>query len=156
MKRLKKPGKKKPKKIKGFAKGFADLNFILGKIKDLRSGAAYQAAEGTRQSKANGAYDMAIGTDAEKAQVRLMIDTWESIANLALGIGAISRNAIFGSAPIRYMWRALRPAIDKFRVNEPGYASRFEEVSVAYDTWLTAQGPGYTSEVDQGLNAMFG
>lgn len=161
---------RKPKKTAGkdgkrkghtrFPKGFRDLSFAQDKIAELRSAPDYQAAEATRQNKGPdewGSYNMYNGTTTEVAQVRLMIDTWENIANLALGVQGPSRQAIYASTPIRYMWTNLFRAIEKFRVNEPNYASRFEELKDAYTVWLNAQNDsGYTSSVDQGLNAMFG
>jgi hypothetical protein len=161
MAKQKKPGKKKivpprKKKVSIFKVGFSNLNFIQDKIKELRSAGNYQSAETQRQTDGSGT--MAAGSADQQAAIRLMIGTWESIANMVLPLDPIGQESIFGSTPVGYMWDGLYAGIWIIRQNEnePGYASRFEQLDTAYMAWISTKSAGYQSDAAQGLNANFG
>jgi len=151
MRKPKKPGKKRPSV---FQVGFANLVFIQNKIWELRNAEGYQAAEAQRQ--ADGSGTMAAGTAAQQAAIRLMIATWESIANMVLPIDQIGQETVFGSTPVGYMWDGLYAAILVYRPGEPGYASKFEALYTAYGNWIGTKPSDYQSRAAQGLNANFG
>ncbi len=159
MARKAKPEKRRgraPEKKKNvpFKSGFADLNFVQAKIMELRSTPAYQTAEAQRQTDGSGT--MASGSASQQQAIRLMIQTWESIANLVMAIDRIGREAVFGTTPIGYMYDALEAGILIIRQNDPGYASMFEQLDQAYSAWLSSKPADYQSRAAQGLNANFG
>lgn len=155
-KKPKVPGKRSPNK---FARGFADLPFVQNKILELRSAADYQAAVAPLvANNYHGAAAMATGTPVQQAAVRLLIGTWEAIANMVSSINQVGQESIFGTTPVGFMYDALSAAIVVIRQNDgnPNYAAKFEALDVAYLAWIADKGAVYQSLADQGLNANFG
>jgi hypothetical protein len=139
-----------------FRPGFSNLNFVLEIIRERRNAEDYRAAETLRQ--ADGSGTMAAGSAAQQAAIRLMISTWESIANLVLPLDRISQETIFGSTPIGYMWDALSSGVVIIRQNDndPAYAGKFEQLDNLYNAWLSTKPADYQSRAAQGMNTNFG
>ena len=150
------PGKRSPNK---FARGFADLPFVQNKILELRNAADYQAAVAPLvANNYRGSGAMATGSSVQQVAVRLLIGTWEAIANMVSSINQVGQESIFGTTPVGFMYDALSAAIVVIQQNDsnPNYATKFTALDQAYTTWIGTKGAEYQSLADQGLNANFG
>jgi len=129
---------------------------VLGQILALRQGSEYQAAERVRRQI--GAQTMALYPDSstENGQIRLMINTWETIAGLASTVG-LPWDGFYKQNPVGFMWTELQPAVKEIRKQSSSlYASAFQRLNNSYQTWLKRQPRKYQSGAKQGINASFG
>jgi len=128
---------------------------VLAQIHLLRQADAYQAAEERRREI--GARNMALypADSEERKQIRIMINTWETIAVMAEGIG-LPWEEFYRTNPICHMWNELRPAITVFRATQPSYAAAFQRLFNNHNRWLRTQRAQYRSDACQGMNASFG
>jgi len=127
----------------------------LAQIYQLRQAKTYQDAETTRRSI--GAETMALFPQSamEYGQIRLLINTWETIATIAEAFG-LPWERFYKSNPICHMWLELSPAIKEIRKTTPGYADTFQRLYRTHGRWLKQQPKKYQSAACQGMNASFG
>jgi hypothetical protein len=138
-------------------------NSDLFDILMMRSTQPYHDAEVLRRLM-GGSAPMALsppGSEAHAA-VRLLIGTWENIANRVRAGGPLTTQ-FYKDNPVGHMWYALWPGIKilrgkGFKNKNVGafYAREFQQLNIRYKTWLITQPASYRTAALEGINAQFG
>lgn len=148
-----------------------DESAALVAIQNLRTLPAYQQAERLRRKTKGGAAEMANANDdsEEYASVKLLVNTWETIATILEGVE--NKDRIYEITPVCHMHNHLKDAIagislrhaklksvGEFDVPNNGYGAKFTKLANDYDSWLlekhkTTQ---YVSGACDGMYACFG
>jgi hypothetical protein len=130
---------------------------LLATLYQIRSNLNYQAAEGTRRK--SGAAEMAKSADKDLTafgQINLLVNTWETISVLVLGLKKKDRELIFEVTPVLYMFTELSDAIDILGCKFPDYASNFRLLSKQHLEWLKFKDDKYQTGEQGGMHALFG
>jgi hypothetical protein len=136
------------------------VNSELFDILLLRTTPQYHAAEVMRRAMSAAAMASSPETSQPYASIRLMIGTWETIANRVRGNAELTV-PFYENNPVGHMWNALSPAIKIIRGEFKArsgtyYAAQFEKLNRSYKAWLKTKPAGYRTAALQGLNAQFG
>jgi hypothetical protein len=136
----------------------AELAQIIIQLTQLRSGVEYQKA--FRLLRRNRPDDMANADKKsdEYAAIRLLVGTWDRIAQIVGRLSPPEQVQIFVCHPFGLMWRSLEPAIEVLRKNiDPSFAADFEAVHRQYYDWTrTEGGHNFNTLSRQAVHACFG
>ena len=129
---------------------------LLATIYSMRTNAGYQVAERRRRDKNNIA-EMAESEDLDDANaVKLLINTWETIALLVLDLDDEDKEHVFASVPFAYMFTELNDAIEILGCKFPYLAANFRLVSKQQAAWLKFKDDRYQTGESGGMHALFG
>lgn len=129
---------------------------LLGTIYSMRTNAKYQVAERRRLDQNNIAA-MAESEDLDDASaVKLLINTWETIACMVLELDDEDKEQIFVCVPFTYMFTELNDAIEVLGCKFPYLAANFRLVSKQQAAWLKFKDDRYQTGEQGGMHALFG
>jgi hypothetical protein len=129
---------------------------LLATIYTMRTNSGYQGAE-LRRRTVNNVAEMAESEDPEvSGAVKLLINTWETIACLVLDLDDEDKEHIFASVPFTYMFTELNDAIEVLGCQFPYLAANFRLVSKQQAAWLKFKDDRYQTGESGGMHALFG
>ena len=129
---------------------------LLATLYQIRSNPKYQAAEATRRVKKAAAMANA-GEDTEDfGDIKLLINTWETISVLVLGLKKKDKELIFEVTPVLHMFTELSDAIEILGCKFPDLASNFRLLSKQHLEWLKFKDDRYQTGEQGGMHALFG
>jgi hypothetical protein len=144
----------------------AEIRAALFNISMMRIATAYHAAEVMRRDKGEIAMAMSPPNSEAYGKIRLLINTWDTIAGHVLGNQALLEQ-FYLKTPVGHMWNALEPAIKIIQKGtgkgagaakgmKSGYAKDFKTLNKKYTAWLKKQPAAYRTAALEGMNAQFG
>ena len=133
-----------------------DYPTFLLTVTQLRSNAAYQAAEMMRRKASGVALASADQGSPEFAAFLLLIGTWQRIGILARMLDRSELHRLFKCTPAKLMWGYLSEGVE--RIGNPAEITPdFLWLVQQYDEWQrTEDGSRYSSQTPQIICAMFG